>query len=125
MLRAGADGARHIEAAVNLLIADGFWLDHGGFRDRCVIHDPELSPDVAGIDWTACRGLEVHSDDLHRVALLMVASELAGTGTGVTLVDLLGSLDDDGAELVLRAVGHVLGYRMGDPEAEAPGGERP
>lgn len=102
------------EAAVELLIGHGRWLDRSDFTDGFVETGLGLSGTaMARVDWQAAvAALEAgrlpcsHSEG----QLLRVAVSIAG-GVPVDLGDALGGLDETNLVLVAAAVLHTGGRR--------------
>jgi hypothetical protein len=117
MLRAWADGAFAVEAAVELVIAHRTWLARSEFRARLVdaVQDGwgpagTIVP-MATIDWGHVPALldDVPSSSSES-AILMFASSLAGGHRGASVLAMTAGLDDSNAALVLEAMAHRFGW---------------
>lgn len=118
-LRAGADGLRCTEAAVELLVKQQSWLNRHDFvsafieRPAPTAQDSTGRPNPAFVDWLgALRAL-----DAGRLAcsggegrLLRIAGSLA-EGITVDLRDTITGLDSTNTGLVARALCHAAGHR--------------
>ena len=94
-------------AAIELLVAQGTWLERPDFN-RFVSFAPSSSSRIseASIDWQGALDAHLPASPSDR-QLLRFAAELARVGEGAPLRDLLVALDDRNAALFLRVV--VLG----------------
>jgi hypothetical protein len=109
LLHASAAGFYADEAAVQLVCGHRSLLGRTDFRAACVEYDHDGTDPVAWIDWTAVvdfSGQKPLSGSEARI--LRLAAELAGRDTGQPLAELIVSLDDANAELVLDALAHAL-----------------
>jgi hypothetical protein len=119
MLRAWASGFLDSEAAVELLIAHGAWLDRTDFRTTLIDAvddgwrgDGDTEP-VASIRWQAIPQfldqphLDVTAGD---IAVLRLAASLAGAIDPTSLRDLTIDLNPADAGLVLDALAHRFGW---------------
>ena len=133
LLRDKAKGHHGTEAATELLIGHGTWLQRSDFVAICVdtwergeYFGPPIWPDAtdpddidatpiteAALDWEGilafastapCSGSEGR--------ILRLAAELAGTDTGPPLAELLSGLDDRNSALVLDAVAQALNTQL-------------
>jgi hypothetical protein len=111
MLRTWArpDVAR--EAAVELLIADDYWLRRPDFLAACgwAVHDGPDLPDRAGVNWDDVvawldAGVIGASSQLR---ILTLAAVIAGARAREPLPELLFGLDDVNAHLLLEALAHA------------------
>jgi hypothetical protein len=114
-LSAAARGLYVAEAAVDLLVGHGCWLERADFVDEFVETDPGLSgTPMAWIDWPAavaalaagrlpCSGSEA--------GVLRLATSIASGGP-VDLGEVLTSLDGPNLVLVATAVLHAGGHRQ-------------
>lgn len=109
-LRDRARGAYGTEAAADLLIAHGRWLQRPDFRDALVLTDHVRSArPLVSVYWPAVPGFLADAPCSGSEArVLALAAELAGTDVARPVVELLEGLDDTNARLVADAVGHVL-----------------
>ncbi len=124
-LRAHAVGLYPVEAAVELLIEDGRWLDDERFLRRVGVAP---APDGSGVleaapDWSHLTHLVTwsHLRD-GKNAMLAIAINLVGDEyeTGWSFPDLVGMLTYEESILVMRAVLHAKvgpdkGSRPTDP----------
>lgn len=103
-LRRQAAGSPTAEAAVELLVAHGTWLQRSDFRARVDVQ-PALVDDrlLASIDWRGALHADLPASSSER-QMLQLAAELAGVDSGVALGDLLVGLDERNAAIFLRAV---------------------
>lgn len=118
-LRTGAAGVYADEAAVNLLIDHGEWLDRDEFR-ACFIDtqwsDPDdpTGVDVAAVRWIDAvaalnaRELPCSTSEAH---MLRIAASI-GAGIPVDLHTCLGNLDGRNLRLVLAAIAHANGTKV-------------
>ena len=109
LLRASARGFYTDEAAVQLVCEHRSLLDRADFLAACIEYDHDGTTPVAWIEWSAVvdfarRGPLSGSE----VRILSLAAELAGHDTGQPLAELVASLDDGNARLVLDAIAHAL-----------------
>jgi len=109
LLRASAHGFYADEAAVQLVCEHRSLLDRADFLAACIEYDHDGTTPVAWIEWSAVvdfarRGPLSGSE----VRILSLAAELAGHDTGQPLAELVASLDDGNARLVLDAIAHAL-----------------
>ena len=114
-LRAGARGLYAAEAAVELLIGHGRWLERADFVELFVETDVGLSDDtpMAWVDWEAAvaalaaGGLPCSDSE---AGVLRLAASLA-VGGPVDLRDAVFGLDERNLVLVATAVLHAGGHR--------------
>jgi len=114
-LRAHAHGLHCLQAAAELLIGHGTWLQRDDFLRRFVhaVPGPASDTPMAVIDWpeavTGLAGGQLPcSGSEHR--MLRIAASLAD-GIPVDLRDALTGLDSRNTELVREAVTRASGYR--------------
>jgi hypothetical protein len=109
-LRADARDDVGTQAAIDLLVAHGRWLERPDFRDHLVVTDREhTSRPLARVHWPAVPAFLADAPCAASEArVLALAAELAGTDVARPLAALLAGLDDRNAALVARAVAHVL-----------------
>lgn len=109
LLRRRATGSYADEAAVELLIAHGVWLERRDFLTACVDYDHDGHDPVVWADWhTVPAFLESAPCSTSEARVLRLAAELAGIDTGRPLADLLCGLDDRNSGLVVGAIAHAL-----------------
>jgi hypothetical protein len=109
LLRASAGGYYPEEAAARLICEHRSLLARDDFLAACVDYDHDGTTPVAWIDWPAVVDFadrEPLSGSEARI--LRLAAELAGHDTGQPLAELITSLDDTNARLVLDAIAHAL-----------------
>lgn len=111
MLRAWAEGVPSQEAAANLVISHGVWLQRPDFLHECVVavdngmHGGTRVP-MAAISWQkAAAYLEQAPASRTEVAVLRLACSIGGVDTGA-LGDLTSGLDPSNTARVLDAVAH-------------------
>ena len=110
-LRAQAAGVYTTEAAIELLISHGTWLDRNDFLNQLVEYggDNDANPTYAWITW---QNVPAFLDRAHcsgsEARILRLACELWGYSSGLPLADNLTQLDDTNAALVLDAIVHLL-----------------
>ncbi len=112
-LMACATGIYAAEAGVNLLIANGTFLQRDDFTPRFITCGISGGTPMAAIDWDAAI-TALHSGDLpcsggERRILLLSAS--LASGIPVSLRDTISSLDDRNVALVVSAIQHAAGKR--------------
>lgn len=118
-LRADADGLRHAEAAVELLINQQSWLTRDDFVDSFIdaatasSQQPTSYPKTAYVNWAAAvtaldTGLLPCSSGEGQ--LLRIAASLA-EGIPVDLRDALSGLDAISSALVAQAISHTAGHQ--------------
>jgi hypothetical protein len=140
LLRAASTGYYATEAAAELLIAHGVWLNRRDFLVACVvvfdatgtyrgspanlgadIRDEIAPDDVASVgvwwediprflDTAACSGSEAR--------ILRLVAELAGIDTGIPLDELLTGLDTHNSRLVLTAIADALRIDLAPAETD-------
>ena len=109
LLRQRATGSYTDEAAVELLIGHGTWLDRRDFLTACVDYDHDAQDPVVWVDWHAVPAfLDCAPCSASEGRILRLAAELSGIDTACPLADLLCGLDDRNSTLVVAAVGHAL-----------------
>jgi hypothetical protein len=109
LLRHRAAGSYADEAAVELLIAHGTWLNRPDLLTACVEYDHDGHDAVVWVDWHAVPAfLESAPCSGSEGRVLRLVTELSGVDTGRPLADLLCGLDDRNSALVVDAVAHTL-----------------
>ena len=109
LMRASAAGYYATEAAAQLLCGHRSLLTRSDFLDACVDYDHDGTTPVAWVVWEAIPGyVDRAALSSSEARILRLVAELAGTDTGVPLDELLSSLDDVNARLVLDAISHAL-----------------
>jgi hypothetical protein len=109
LLRQRATGSYADEAAVELLIGHGTWLDRRDFLAACVDYDHDGQDPVVWVDWHAVPTfLSCAPCAASEGRILRLAAELSGIDTGCSLSDLLCGLDNRNTTLVVDAIGHAL-----------------
>ena len=109
LLRQRATGSYADEAATELLIAHGTWLDRRDFLTTCVDYDHDGHHPVVWVDWHAVPAfLDAAPCSASEARILQLATELSGIDTGCSLSDLLCGLDTRNSTLVVDAIGHAL-----------------
>jgi len=109
LLRASAAGFYSDEAATQLVCEHRSLLARTDFRAACIEYDHDGTRPIAWIDWTAVVDFARHGPlSGSEARILGLAAELAGHDTGQPLAELIASLDDRNARLVLDAIGHAL-----------------
>jgi hypothetical protein len=103
---------------MDLLVVDGYWLGHAGFRERCVFTSAGQlgrysdGDHFAGVDWhvaTAVLSEEPDTDTSH-ARVLCLAMSLAGQEPGFPLADLLDdTLEERMVPHVVAAVARAAG----------------
>jgi hypothetical protein len=109
LLRASAAGFYADEAAVQLICGHRSLLGRADFVNACIEYDHDGTAPCAWIDWPAV--VELSDNALlsgSEARILRLAAELAGREAGQPLAELLSSLDDHNARLVLDAITHAL-----------------
>jgi hypothetical protein len=117
MLRAWAAGLYPSEAAVELLIAQGAWLQRRDFLATLVdaVEDGwgprgQVVP-MASIDWERVEGFLAQAPSSSgEAALLRLAASLAGATGGPSLLAMTASMDEANAGRVLEALAHRFGW---------------
>jgi hypothetical protein len=105
-------------AAVELIVAHGSWLCRHDFVIGCVRwfrdFDATGTPTpMADVVWSQVPGLLADSDVTCTPALSAIAhiaTELAGTASGVALEELIADLEDQDLALVLDTIAHAAGF---------------
>jgi len=101
----GAQGLPGDEAGIGLLVSHGTYLARNDFRRFL---DPVDDSGMIWVDFEGVLSAELPSTKSeHR--LLLLAAEMHGRKTDVSLVHLLSGHDRHTASLILLAVAHVLG----------------
>jgi hypothetical protein len=109
LLRHAAAGFYSTEAAAQLICGHRSLLDRHDFRAACIQYDHDGDEPFAWIDWDAIPGYASRAPlSSSEARILFLAAELAEVDTGIPLGDLLASLDDTNARLVLDAIAHTL-----------------
>jgi hypothetical protein len=109
LLRQRATGSYADEAAVDLLISHGTWLERRDFLTTCVDYDNDGADLVVWVDWHAVPAfLESAPCSASEGRILKLAAELSGIDTGCPLADLLSGLDIHNSDRVLTAIGLAL-----------------
>jgi hypothetical protein len=99
------------EAAAQLLCGHRSLLSRVDFLTACVDYDHDGTRPVAWVVWEAIPGyVEQAALSSSEVRILRQVAELGGTDIGVPPDELLTSLDDGNARLVLDAVAHALRF---------------
>jgi hypothetical protein len=119
-LRAGGHGFYSSEAALELVVAHGFWLRRPDFR-RFVNVTLRLDGTgvLASIDWPAVADADLRGSE-SELAILRLACEVAGVPTGGSLQELVNGLDERNILLALRAILHSAGGASAAPALVAP-----
>jgi hypothetical protein len=109
LLRQRVTGSYADEAATELLIAHGTWLDRRDFLTACVDYDHDGHHPVVWVDWHAVPAfLDAAPCSASEARILRLATELSGIDTGCALADLLCGLDHRNSALVVDAIAHTL-----------------
>ena len=117
MLRCWAAGMHGVEAAVELLIGHGYWLDRPDFRRRCLTaEDQAWAPDgticsIASIDWSAAADFEPDEQSSDRSVLRLASSIADGHKHTVGLGREIRYLDPAAVVLVVQAIAHLAGWQ--------------
>jgi hypothetical protein len=117
MLRCWAVGMYGVEAAVEMLIAHGYWLERSDFRERCVTADDEAwAPDgticsIASIDWSAAIDFEPDQQSSDHSVLRLACSIADGHKHTVGLGAEIRYLDTSAVVLAVEAIAHVAGWQ--------------
>ncbi|MHB1784507.1 MAG: hypothetical protein ACYCTE_17825 [Acidimicrobiales bacterium] len=119
-LRAGGHGFYSSEAALELVVAHGFWLARPDFR-RFVNVTLRLDGTslLASIDWPAVADDYLPSS-ASESSILRLACEVAGVPTDSSLQELVNGLDETNLVLALRAILHAAGGAGATPVLVAP-----
>ena len=119
-LRAWPSGSWGTEAAVELLVRHGYWLDRDDFLHAAVwcpqVDDAEadlvrVDPFV-GIDWALATAFAAGPPPASGTDLgvLRVAISVASHRQLLALTDELAGLDEATMRLILTAIGHAAGW---------------
>ena len=114
-LRHQAQGIYCLEAAAELLIANGTWLHRTDFTTRFVVLSRGLTDGrpMAAIDWpaaiTALAAGHLPCSGGEQRMLRLIAS--IADGIPADLQDILTGIDDHNIQLLLKAVLHASGKR--------------
>jgi hypothetical protein len=104
-LRAWAQGSHPVEAAIELLIGHGSWLERPEFRALLWVED-----DVVGLDPAELAGMALLAPaSSSELAMVQLAVELLGIKTPDSLDRLLAGLDASNTGLVLEAIARCTG----------------
>ena len=102
------------EAAAHLLCEHRSLLTYVDFLTACVDYADDGTTPVAWIVWEAIPGYVDRAPlSSSEANILRLVAELGGIDTSVPLANLLASLDDSNARLVLDALAHVLAREDG------------
>jgi hypothetical protein len=111
LLRASPQGSYAHEAAAYLLTWHRSLLGRADLVAACVEYDHDGTQPVAWVVWDAIPAfVERAALSASEARILRLVAELGGADTGVPLDDLLTSLDDNNARLVLDALAHALRF---------------
>jgi hypothetical protein len=120
-LRACAAGIYALEAGVNLLIANGKFLQRNDFTSRFISQGTSSGTPMAAVDWdaaiTALASGHLPCSGGERRVLQLSASLAAGTP--VSLRDTVTGLDDCNTAWLLNAIRHACGRRA-DADLQSP-----
>jgi hypothetical protein len=109
LLRTSAAGWYATEAAAQLLCEHRSLLTRADLMAACVEYDHDGTEPVAWVVWDAIPEYVDRAPlSSSEARILRLAAELGGADTGVPLDELLSSLDDENARLVLDAIAHAL-----------------
>jgi len=116
MLRSWALGMPGVEAAVEILIAHGQWLERPDFRERCMTADDHAwAPDgticsIASLDWSAVDEFEPDEQSSDRSLLRLACALADGHRHAVGLGSEIRYLDQAAVLLVMEGIAHLAGW---------------
>jgi hypothetical protein len=111
MLRAWSGGLYPSEAAVGLLIAHGYWLRRHDFLTLLV----DAVVPMAAVNWAGVQAFAERSPaSSSELAVLRIATTLAGIAVPDSLMALTTSLDETNGRHVLDALAHRFGWHERD-----------
>jgi hypothetical protein len=113
-LRACAAGIYALEAGVNLLIANGTFLQRDDFTSRFIQHGTSNGTPMAAITALASGGLPCSGGERR---ILQLAASLAG-GIPVNLSDTVTSLDEGNIARLVTAIRHASGSKLRTPRGQ-------